>query len=299
MGLAIIIPGVDFSTANLGKVTLSENFPVTGISIIGDSSVIGTSDATTYTVEYTPAVTDQIGVTWSIDSGSEYASISSSGVLSVLSGADGDSVTIKAVSNYDSSVLATKTIVVTYGSRLNYIQTGNGNYVDTGVSQKADATYELDVEIINSANSICFGARKAYGEEHLDFCGSLGESYISPRRIRKNATTLKKYSFALGRYKAIYGTSTGSLYINDVLAQDSFPCYPVTSSIPFYLFSMNNNGTPLPDQSPARIYRFVERIGDEVTHDFVPCLVDNTPKFIDLVTNTSYPITGESEILYG
>ena len=113
MGKAIIVSDVSFAGFNLGSVTPIGNVPVQSIAIQGPDSVTGAADAATFTIAYTPADTNQRRVNWSISSGSEYATISSQGVLSVLPGANNSSVTIRAESNYDPSIVDTKQIVVT------------------------------------------------------------------------------------------------------------------------------------------------------------------------------------------
>lgn len=140
MGLAIIVPDVDFSSANLGKVTLKEqDKPLISISISGPSSVEGSASAETFSVNYNPSVTSQRGVTWSIVSGSQYASIDNNGNLSILRGASNSPVTIKATSTVNGSITAVKDISVTYKSSGNvktyvdFIRTNNGASIDTGV----------------------------------------------------------------------------------------------------------------------------------------------------------------------
>ena len=139
MGLAIIVPDVDFSSANLGKVTLKEqDKPLRSISISGPSSVEGSASAETFSVNYNPPVTSQKGVAWSIVSGSQYASIDNNGNLSILRGASNSPVTIKATSTVNGSITAVKDISVTYKSSGNvkeyvdFIRTNNGASIDTG-----------------------------------------------------------------------------------------------------------------------------------------------------------------------
>lgn len=121
MGIAIIVPNVSFANNNIGKVTISSNgggsnvIDVTAITISGPSTVNTDSNIATYSVAYTPSNTTQKGVKWSIESGSDYASITQNGTLTVKKTG---SVTIKATSTYNSSIVATKTISVTYNIEL-------------------------------------------------------------------------------------------------------------------------------------------------------------------------------------
>lgn len=110
-GIAIIIKGADFSQNNLGKVNFLENIPVESISILG-KSVLSEKTAQ-YTISALPEGTSQTEVIWSITSGSEYAKIDSNGKLTVIQTVESASVTIKAVSLYNSNVYAEKKITIT------------------------------------------------------------------------------------------------------------------------------------------------------------------------------------------
>ena len=83
------------------------------LTIIGDTVI--QSDCYQFTVECTPTNANEQRVIWNIESGSEYASIdSSTGLLAINSLANNSTVTIKATSLDDSSIYATKEIIVTY-----------------------------------------------------------------------------------------------------------------------------------------------------------------------------------------
>lgn len=115
MGLAIIVPGMSFDDANLGKVTLSGNEPIRRLYINLEDSYFGTE--IDLKCSYSPANTVQRDVIWSIESGSEYASIDGS-TLSILPEASLNDVTIKCTSVSNPSVAAEKTIKVIYGGEI-------------------------------------------------------------------------------------------------------------------------------------------------------------------------------------
>ena len=95
------------------NVTYSETVnELTAISISGDATV--NAQSSQYAVSYTPSNTNYKGVVWSITAGSTYSTIDQTGLLTILSGANANSVTIKAVSSHDTTILATKTVTVTY-----------------------------------------------------------------------------------------------------------------------------------------------------------------------------------------
>ena len=87
---------------------------LTGLVISGDSSVYTAGNTAQFSVTYTPSNTTQRGVSWSIVSGTDYASIDESGKLTVKSGANGHTVKIRATSKVNASVYAEKTISVAY-----------------------------------------------------------------------------------------------------------------------------------------------------------------------------------------
>lgn len=113
MGIALIIPDMDFSGDNIGKVTFAEDIAVMGLVINAQEAY--TARKVTLAVSYIPASTSQRGVKWSILSGLAYASIDElTGVLTVNENAAGGMVTVKAESIFDASKIATATFAVTW-----------------------------------------------------------------------------------------------------------------------------------------------------------------------------------------
>ena len=113
MGIGIFVPNADFSSLNLGQVTPLQDIPVTAIAIAMNASYSGTTF--TPSITYTPTNSNKKGVTWSITAGGTYATINATtGVVTILSTANASNITIQAVSNYDSSIVATATTAVTY-----------------------------------------------------------------------------------------------------------------------------------------------------------------------------------------
>lgn len=111
MGIAIIAKGADFGSKNIGQVTPVNIVELSSLSIVGPDSV---NNSAQFEVGYSPSNTTQRGVTWSIKSGSQYATIdANTGELTTLPGADGNSVTIKVTSKAKPSVSATKTVTTT------------------------------------------------------------------------------------------------------------------------------------------------------------------------------------------
>lgn len=87
---------------------------LTGLTVTGPSSVNDASNEAGFSVTYSPSNTTRRGVSWSIVSGSDYASIDASGKLTVKRGAYGNTVTVRATSAADGSIYADKSVTVTY-----------------------------------------------------------------------------------------------------------------------------------------------------------------------------------------
>lgn len=112
MGIAIIVKNADFSSKNIGTVTPTNIAELVSLSIVGPDSV---NQSAQFEVGYSPSNTTQRGVTWSIESGSQYATIDpNTGILNALHGADNSNVTIKVASKVNASISAQKNIIVTY-----------------------------------------------------------------------------------------------------------------------------------------------------------------------------------------
>ena len=150
MGLAIIIPGVNFSDANLGTVTLVEEIPLESLAITGDSAV---TNSAIFAASYTPLNTTERGVAWSVVNGSSYATINSStGELTALPGANASSVTIRVTSTDNPSVYADKNIVVTstswYAQKSGLVGDGVAR-INTLYIPNVDSEIDIDYRIDN------------------------------------------------------------------------------------------------------------------------------------------------------
>ena len=111
MGKVIVINDLLFSSSNIGQITLSQDVAVTNLAV---TAGYPSRNKIKLSVVYTPANTSEIGVTWSITSGSSYATIDQSGVLSVLDNASSSSVTVRATSIYRPAIYGELTLTVSY-----------------------------------------------------------------------------------------------------------------------------------------------------------------------------------------
>lgn len=143
MGVAVIIPGIKFNPDYHGKVTPVGNTPPKSLTIVAESSY--TAAQAQLVVKYQPLNTTLRGVTWSIVSGGEYASIDSNGLLTINRNASSASVTVKATSSADASVFATKAITVTWQNPVTVL---------TKVSCKGNPTINTGIRLSDGYDSI-------------------------------------------------------------------------------------------------------------------------------------------------
>ena len=106
--MILICRGANFSANKIGQVTVKE---ASSLTINGSSSVTGLTSQLTATATFTDGSSETVSPIWSITSGSSYATISGSGLLTILPGASSSQVTVMA--DYDG-ITKTKVISVTY-----------------------------------------------------------------------------------------------------------------------------------------------------------------------------------------
>ena len=152
MGIAIIIPNVNFADDNLGKVTpLSGVNSLNGITIVANNA---NSDSTLIGIQYDPVNTNFKGVNYSIVSGSSYCSINQEGMLSVNSGVDNKIISVKATSTSNPNISAIQNFIVSncFSKTKNLADpTGfeNGYYhKDTGVLTGTNLDYYRSTGLI-------------------------------------------------------------------------------------------------------------------------------------------------------
>lgn len=314
MGIAIIVPNCDFSEANLGKVTLS-GIPVAEIIITGDSDVRGTSAQ--YSVDYIPTTTSERDVVWSIESGSEYASINSNtGSLTIKSGANNSQVTIKATSIANSDIYATKTITVTYDASL-VIKEGMAlvsdgtaylNAAQYFTGAKRWNTIALRMEIVfkiyeaGSSNLHIFGLSESHGsgaskkEAYLDavYLGGSsslrfgGDGFVNIYSDTSNvANSLYKYSCMMnGDYTS--GNITIEKDGDGIFTEAIAGCTTMEQAVfPLFARITNSGGgwTTYPGAANVGIYSFklATQAGGNVC-DLVPCTYNGVKSMYDKVS---------------
>lgn len=302
MGVAIIIPGVVF-TENLGKVTLGGgggdvDVEVESISISGSATVNTSSNKATYSVAYTPTNTTQKGVTWSLESGGEYATIDSMGTLTVKGSG---SVTIKAVSKYNEAVTAKKVVSVVFNevqegneyTELEYVGTKGGNYLQTNTIMENGQKIILKAKlpIANNQSTVARqfilhdGSNCSMGNTYKDKIFSVTLPF---RSARTTAVVNGVVEFTISAYSCDFtvGGSAATITPSDIKK---------SSTTPVMLFS-NNNSSFIHERVDMYSFR-LEKDGAAVI-ELKPVLKDGVPCFRDTVSGKFLYITGSNSIYY-
>ena len=124
-----------------------QEHPVTGVSITSTFTELVVGQSMTMTAEVTPANATNKNVTWSITSGSEYASINYAGTVTGIAAGD---ITVQ-VETEDGEFTATKTITIKAGAvdpkTYNAYGKADGVYVLYSITYNADQTLTYVVQI--------------------------------------------------------------------------------------------------------------------------------------------------------
>lgn len=302
MGVAIIIPGVVF-TENLGKVTLGGgggdvDVEVESISISGSATVNTSSNKATYSVAYTPTNTTQKGVTWSLESGGEYATIDSMGTLTVKGSG---SVTIKAVSKHNEAVTAKKVVSVVFNevqegneyTELEYVGTKGGNYLQTNTIMENGQKIILKAKlpIANNQSTVARqfilhdGSNCSMGNTYKDKIFSVTLPF---RSARTTAVVNGVVEFTISAYSCDFTVDGSAATITPSDIKKS-------STTPVMLFS-NNNSSFIHERVDMYSFR-LEKDGAAVI-ELKPVLKDGVPCFRDTVSGKFLYITGSNSIYY-
>ena len=195
MGKAIILQGLDFSKISIGKVHITNGSPLRSLmGINGPSKVFGAANAATFYPSYSPLNTSQRDVTWSIVSGSGYATITN-GVLSIIEGAYNNVVIIRASSTVDSTITIDKSVTVTYSEWQGYITSGlvaHWDAIDKNNDNNPSKWGDLVGGIIAGANVSIFGNNN--DRNYAGFNGTYRMYFISQEAI---PITTTKYTIEI------------------------------------------------------------------------------------------------------
>lgn len=292
---------MDFSQVGIGTVTPDDGKRLISISL-SKGETIGNN--TYINVAYNPNDATYKQLEWSIIAGNEYATVSN-GVVVALEGADGDNVTVKAVSKKDVSIFDTLTLAVTYVSvydaEVEYLETDGVAYIDTGINTTSDTSFNtsiyLPVEPTN-ASLFPFGARKVQQSNTMEW-------------FRSKDRHQWQWRFGNKLISKTYGSeATEGLFVikNDVNPNEvTFAGITLTAEFNtfdternFFIFRLNNDGTPRDSQTGIRIYSFKLYSGARLVRDYIPVRKDGVGYLYDLVSGELFGNAAESGVFtYG
>ena len=304
MGISIIVPGVNWASKNLGRVTPTGNVPIQAIAILGDTSVINEAQ---YTANLFPAFTTQRGVTWSITDGSTYASIDQTGKVTAIAGAMANSVTIRATSSSNAEVWAEKTISVTAGVVVYYdfLQSDGNAYIVTPGFANLWGAKVIVRGTLNANNGYIFGCRYAsnstqarmasYQNGSGKVAALVGSKGFSDLGFTKaNTSTI---------YRWVFECSSGSgqtdgkctCYLDSNMTQKgqvTGATLQMSGLISIFTLGYGASGGEFTDSAAnhgaVKFYGLTIESGGETIADYRPCTLDGDPAIHDLVTGLFY-----------
>lgn len=161
-GIAIIVEGVDFSSKGLGKVTRIGGtvtvVPLISLGIQGSTLIDKDTSTELFTAVYTPSNTTQTGVTWS-SSDTTIATVDANGLVTFNHGSEDKTVTITATSTVNSSIVATKNVVVKATASAAITTKGNvmlapiGTFDDKNIALAGKFTYAITRNNVSETTS--------------------------------------------------------------------------------------------------------------------------------------------------
>ena len=311
MGLAIIIPGVSYADANLGKVTITGNRPIEALAIIGQNNVVSQAQ---FNVRMYPYNTTDRGIIWSIDSGGAYATINSTtGELFAIEGADEDTVVIRATSSADATITATKTITVSFTTHtivdLEYIAADGEKYVEVEIAPTASTVIKADFKIANVAlnnttdrqfvytdnNNVSVSYSKRWNVFAINYVGAKVKSLVSfydRGEVESSASGATLYDKTTGNYVTLTnGSASSGSFGTRLVLFNGLNSSQTFKKVLIYAFSVSDNGADLVNLKP-------------VLFDGVPCFYDSVAdRYLDIVGDSGsiWYATAEdpnNEILY-
>ena len=277
-------------------VTILYHEPVTGLAIVGETNPQG--KRATYTCAYTPELTSEKSVVWSIvsqDAGMD-AAIDTHGVLTY--GASGN-VTIKVASAINPSVSATLDVSATYMDieRVDFFVTANTNalYFDTGIIPTLDtkaqitvlpASTSVNADLMGSRNDANDGAKLYMYLGGTSHSGGFGD--MATGNVPHGFGLTRPWVFTID--KDSYNVTCGESSSDKAVGATSFG----TSRLSMYLLRFN---TP---QSRSvtfngKFYGAKVWQGDVLVGDFIPCLHSSIPSVYNAVDGSYHDNLGNGE----
>ena len=322
MGIAYLVPGADFSNSNLGTVTPKSAIDIRGIAISGPAIV--SSESEQFYALFSPEWTTQRGVSWSIVSGGEYASITNDGLLVVNEGTLSQDVVIRCTSTSNSAIYADKTVNVTYTEapfvQTDYIQNTGASYLFLNDFAAADV-YGATIEIrglVTNQNGYLAGYRQDYenvnkrfamyarsdgkwgyllGSSDFKAAGSLTPDGSIFRYVFKMSSSSTSKTATLTIYK---GSSTSAAY---TVASDTYICY-MDGSISIFGFGRTPHGGPnsvnAQNAGVGKFYGLTITKSGNTIANYVPGTIEGIPCIKNTATGQYFlDASGNNDLVAG
>ena len=316
MGIALLVPGVNWAQKNIGIVTPSDSMAVQAIAIQGPDSFF---DSGQYTAILFPTFTNERGVIWSITSGGEYAIIDSNGKVSAKAGASKNSVTIRAKSSARPSVFAEKTIVVSAGdtASYNYLQSdGNCRLLVNGLTLYGGT---LTVRgTLESSNGYLIGSLySAQGTATIFgfYKSSAGKLKVGFGRLQYVETGITPVAGKVYRLECQFSSSQDATDAQFKVYDDETDtllytsqkgnCY-INADISIFCYGYNKSGigTPFtPNNSTLNVGKIYDLVikdsNGSILRDLHPKDMNGTPAFFDEAQEVAYYNLGSGTLTLG
>ena len=260
---------------------------LTSISIVGDD-VVGVVGAQ-YSIAYNPVNTSKVGVTWSIIDGSSSCSIDANGYFSIT----GSGIaTIQAVSIYDDTIVATKSVEYTYTQPITTLAIPI--VTDIKIDDIENADMEMYIERVTSGSGKYGGGigSGGYGQSTgfgytwwLAGAGSASITYGSKQVDAKSPSDRMVYIVRVGKNGASIkvGNDTPIEYMYGESPNFAASQYPIA-------IGSKNNGSSEDLETKTVLSCGYIKIWESgiLTHSFIAYQDDSGIGFKDTITQKIY-----------
>lgn len=316
MGIAVLVPGVNWAQKNIGIVTPSDSVAVQAIAIQGPNNIVGSGQ---YTASLFPTFTNERSIIWSITSSGEYATIDSNGKVTAKAGALKNSVTIRAKSSARPSVFAEKTIVVSAGDTpsYGYLQSDGNCYLLVGGLTLYGGTLTVRGTLESSNGYLIGSLYSAQGKATIFgfYKSSAGKLKVGFGKLAYVDTGITPVADKVYRLECQFSSSQEASDAQFKLYDDETDtllytsqmgnCY-INADISIFCYGYNKSGvgTPFtPNNSTfnaGKIYDLVIKDSNgSILRDLHPKDMNGTPSFFDEAQEVAYYNLGSGTLTLG
>ena len=183
-------------------------------------------------------------------------------------------------------------------TQLEYLQSTGTQYINTGYIYGANSDFSTEMYFNNAAGQLC-GAADDNARIALAMSGVLYFARFNGTNAAPSMNTAN-YRYKLLTHGAIL-TATYTKDGSEITGTVGKPIFKFDgTSIPFYLFGRNDNGSANLSYRPLNIYSFSFLENGSTVMNLVPCLDSNgTPCMFDTVKRKTFYNAGTGDFLWG